>query len=172
MKTGPTNKIQKGPGGPKICRSIKITTPGVCKLHNGRHICCLVWVSIVIEMACPEGSGTGWRGAFDTFMLSRPTLSCSHWLEILYTECSHDIILSVHHNIKARNLWRSKPSQGTFFGHIYFQYRFFFPTKDDAKPEKFNSRRHTYWTTRYIKYVYEALFIVQARSLSPRWSME
>ena len=43
----------------------------------------------MIEMVGPEDLGTGWRGAFGTFMISRPILSCSHWLEFAYTECSH-----------------------------------------------------------------------------------
>ena len=29
-------------------------------------------------------------------MISRPTLSCSHWWEFLYTECCHDVILRVN----------------------------------------------------------------------------
>ena len=36
--------------------------------------------------------GTRWRGAFGTFVITRPTLSCSHWLDFVYTECCHDII--------------------------------------------------------------------------------
>ena len=46
-------------------------------------------------MVGSEDFGTGWRGAF-TFMISRPTLSCSHWLDF-YTECFHDVLMSGRH---------------------------------------------------------------------------
>ena len=42
----------------------------------------------MIEMAVTEDFGnTPWH-----FMISRPTLSCSDWLEFVYIECHHDII--------------------------------------------------------------------------------
>ena len=33
--------------------------------------------------------------AFGSFMIVGPTLECSHWWEIVYTECCHDAILDV-----------------------------------------------------------------------------
>ena len=51
-------------------------------------------------MVGPEDFGTGWRGTC-SFMINRPTLSCSHWLEFVYTECFHDVIMSGRHCIRA-----------------------------------------------------------------------
>ena len=31
-------------------------------------------------------------------MISRPTLSCSHWREFVYTECHHDVIMTLRHS--------------------------------------------------------------------------
>ena len=33
-----------------------------------------------------------------TFMTKRSTLGCIHWLEFVYTECHHDIILTLCHS--------------------------------------------------------------------------
>ena len=46
----------------------------------------------MIVMGGPIIFGTRWKGAFGTFMISRPTLSCSYWLEFVHTECFHDVI--------------------------------------------------------------------------------
>ena len=40
----------------------------------------------MVEMAVAENFGTMWRGAFGSFMISRPSLGCSHWLEFVYTQ--------------------------------------------------------------------------------------
>ena len=35
----------------------------------------------------------------DTYMISRPTLSNSHWWKFVYTKCRHDVIMSEHPKI-------------------------------------------------------------------------
>ena len=50
----------------------------------------------MVRMVGTEEFGTRWKRAFGTFMINRPTLSCRHWREFVYTECSHDIILDLH----------------------------------------------------------------------------
>ena len=43
------------------------------------HCCWLVRVSLFIELVGAEDLGTGWRGAFSTFMINRPILHGSDW---------------------------------------------------------------------------------------------
>ena len=74
----------------------------------------------MVAMAVTENFGTRWRGAFGSFMISRSSLGCSHWLEpfytqnaiigwnlfthrmqpligiYLHTECCNDVILQCH----------------------------------------------------------------------------
>ena len=39
-----------------------------------------------------------------TFMISRPTLSCSYWWKFVYTEYSRDIIRASVANVQRRNV--------------------------------------------------------------------
>ena len=48
-----------------------------------------------------------WGTCLGTFMVSRPTLSCSHWWELVYTECCHGIILMCQHYNAQRRIFLS-----------------------------------------------------------------
>ena len=54
--------------------------------------CWLVRVSLVTEMGARKTSGI----CLGPFMTRRPTSSCSHWWEFVYTECCHDVIFDLH----------------------------------------------------------------------------
>ena len=34
-------------------------------------------------------------------MISRPTLSCSHWREFVSIECHHDVVMTLHHSYRS-----------------------------------------------------------------------
>ena len=51
-------------------------------VHSRRHFYWLVRVSLVVEFGW--GSQGFWEMVFGSFMISRPNLGCSHWLEFVY----------------------------------------------------------------------------------------
>ena len=50
-------------------------------------------VSLVID----SGVHTIWGTCLGTYMISRPTLGCSHWWEFVCTECHHDVITALRY---------------------------------------------------------------------------
>ena len=59
------------------------------------------------------------------FMVSKPTLSCSHWLKFVYPEYSHDVILDPLGT--CQQLWRSM-TQRHFYNFWYRIINFMFRT--------------------------------------------
>ena len=45
-----------------------------------------------------DGVHSIWGICLGTFIISGPTLSCSHWSEFVHTECHHDVIMALCHS--------------------------------------------------------------------------
>ena len=55
---------------------------------------CLVAGSFRVSLELKEGVHSILGIQLGTFMLSRPTLSCSDWWEFVCTKCHHDVVIS------------------------------------------------------------------------------
>ena len=64
------------------------------KLSKFVFLCHFAASSFKVSLVFELGARKIWGICLGTFVISRPTLVCSHWSEFVHTECHHDVIIS------------------------------------------------------------------------------
>ena len=68
-------------------------TVSMCKQESDLSI---VAGSFRVSLVIGSGIHGIWGLCLGTFMISRPTLGYIHWWGFVYTECRHDVIVTLH----------------------------------------------------------------------------